>query len=145
MFEPLEGQVEDRPQNGSLERETCWIYSHTVDSVDDIIAFALSLGTKNRIHLDHEAAVEMGFRTIVAPGIMLCGFVEEAITEHAPKVILREIDLKFRNPLYAPSLVTVDCTVTDKDRAGGTTVLVKIRDSSGVLAFGTCRILEPSR
>ncbi len=143
MFKVLEKKTDASPQNGSLSREASWTYSRAVASADEIVAFAMSLRTKNRGHLDHEAAVRMQFRTIFAPGGMIYSFIEEAVTEHAPRVVLREINLKFRNPLHAPSLVTVECTVTDKDRTG-TTILVKVRDDSGMLAFGTCRILEPA-
>lgn len=138
-------QVLEQKPNGSLSVETSWVHMCAVETEDEIIAAARNLRTNNRGHLDREAAVQMGFRTIFAPGGMIYSFVEEAITKHAPRVVLREINLKFRNPLYAPSFSTVTCTVTDKDRAGGTTILIKVHDSSGILAFGTCRILEPLR
>jgi len=144
MAQTLEKRPDAKPQNGSLNTETSWTHSCTVASADEIVAFAMNLRTKNRGHLDHEVAVGMGYRTIFAPGGMIYSFIEEAVTRHAPRVVLREINLKFRNPLYAPALVTVECTVTNKDRAG-TTVLVKVRDESGILAFGTFRILEPLR
>ena len=118
-----------------------WTKTYRIESEQEIIAFAKNLNTNNRGHLEHKAAVWMGYRTIFAPGGMIYSFVEETVTERAPSVTLREISLKYRNPLYAPSTPIITCTVTDKDR-NGTTILVKIRDGSGMLAFGTCRVLE---
>ena len=136
-------EQESNTLNGSLSVETSWVHACVVAHEEEIIVAARNLRTHNRGHLDHEVAVRMGFRTIFAPGGMIYSFVEEAVTKHAPSVMLREINLKFRNPLYAPSSPIVTCTVTDRDRAGGITILVKVRDDSGILAFGTCRVLEP--
>jgi hypothetical protein len=98
--------------------------------------------TRNYGHLDHDTAVRMGFRTIFAPGAMIYSFVEETVTSHAPMIVLREIKLKFKNhPLYAPSELTVICQAVAEDGIVKT-LRVIVRDDSGLLATGQCRILE---
>jgi acyl dehydratase len=132
-------------KNGSLDVGDTWMEEVVVNQASEIVTFSRNLGTKNPIHLNRRAAIDRGYEDIVAPGGMIYGFVEDAVTSYAPKVTLREITLKFKRPLYAPARMHVECTVRERTEVGITLLLVVRQIGGGkseVLANGTCRILE---
>jgi hypothetical protein len=126
--------------NGPLHIGAHWSKLYRIDE-DAIVAYALGLKTKNQAHLNHDAARAMGYERLFAPGVMLYGLVEETVTEYAPRLLLRETNLKYKLPLYAPEsvIVTVACEVRGT-RKGMVKIWVDVYHSDR-LAYGTCSII----
>lgn len=109
--------------------------------VKEISQFAKTIGDVNPLHHDNARAREMGFEGIVAPGVMVMGFVSATIAEMIPMAIVRHLKVKFLNPLYENSVVRVICVLL-KRKESFATVEVKIY-STEVVAKGSCLLLIP--
>ena len=104
--------------------------------------FAECIGDDNPLHHDDEAARQAGLLGIVAPGIMLTGFVSSAIASEIPRAMVRQLQMKFIQPLYAGSSPTVSCSV-EKHRGRIAQVAVMVRNGYEILAEGMCTLLLP--
>src|SRR3990167_2063358 len=69
-----------------------WAKEFPPASEEAIRGFAASIGDNNPIHHDNIAAINGGLRKIVAPGLMVMGFLSAAIAEENPGVMISEIN-----------------------------------------------------
>jgi len=77
---------------------------------EEIRQFALTIGDNNPIHHDSKAARDRGLRDVVAPGVMVVGYLSSTIADEIPGVLVTEINrLQFKNPLYAGVSPVVHC------------------------------------
>lgn len=104
--------------------------------------FAQCIGDFNPIHHQVESAKDAGLHGIIAPGVMMIGFASAAIAEEIPGVIIRKLELKFKQPMYAGSLPIVLCS-TSHARGPVLEIGVSIRNGGMVLAEGNCTLLCP--
>ncbi|OHB17574.1 MAG: hypothetical protein A2544_00715 [Candidatus Zambryskibacteria bacterium RIFOXYD2_FULL_43_10] len=121
-----------------------WAKEFPPASEEAIRGFAASIGDNNPIHHDNIAAINGGLRKIVAPGLMVMGFLSAAIAEEIPGVMISEINrLQFKRPLYPGVSPTVLCA---REHEHGRLVQLRfeIRDNGeGVIARGSCTLVLP--
>lgn len=81
--------------------------------------YANVVGDKNPIHLDEEFAAQTSFRHRIAHGMLLAGYISEAIGMHlpGPGCIYAKQELKFTAPVYIGDRVTVKVEVDERDES----------------------------
>ncbi len=122
--------------------KTAFKRNFTVGNDEKIRKFAAAIGDWNPLHHDQAAARRAGLRGIIAPGVMLVGFLSSVIASEIPRVMIADLNLKFRRPLYSGSHPTVFCTVSrQRDRLAFVTV--KIENGAELVAEGSCTLLLP--
>lgn len=121
-------------------KRDCWEKEFPRLGEDDIKRFATAIGDHNPIHHSLAGAVTQGLLGIVAPGVMLIGYASSTIAEEFPCVLIREIQLKFKKPLYAGALPVVFCAMSRK-RGLLMDVHIDIRNGAEILAHGSCTLL----
>lgn len=121
---------------------SAWEQDFAIDSEDAIRRFATAIGDRNPVHHNDEAAKARGLLGIVAPGVMTMGFVSATIAEEIPGVVLASLQVAFKKPLYAGSLPTVRCTVTEQRRR---LVMadIEVRNGAEIVAQGNCTLILP--
>jgi|CXWL01.1.fsa_nt_gi acyl dehydratase len=105
-----------------------------------ISRFARSIRDTNPIHHDTAVARDAGLRDIIAPGVMVMGFVSATLTEWIPGAMIMRTGMKFVRPLYADTHVTVSCLIARK-RGRIVEVSVGVKDVEGTVAQGLCTLL----
>ena len=110
-----------------------------------ICEFANMIQDTNPIHHRTDAARKMGFRDIIAPGVMVMGVVSSTIAKELPCTQVRKLSIKFMNPVYAGNKILVRCTVI-KEKGLIVEVAVNIRNTTynySIVAQGSCTIILP--
>lgn len=109
--------------------------------VNDIPKFAKTIGDMNPLHHNTILAKKAGFEGIIAPGVIVMGFVSATIAEMIPMAIVRHLEVDFLNPLYDGSIVQVVCTILKQKKS---IAKVKVEVYSTVaIAKGFCLLLIP--
>ncbi len=121
---------------------TSWERSFSVGSKNKIRQFALAIDDRNPLHHDDEAAQKAGFRAIIAPGVMTLGMVSAAIAEEIPGVLICELKMRFRRPLYAGATPSVQCTVTMQGERYVELAIV-VNNEGEPVAKGSCLLKLP--
>lgn len=104
--------------------------------------FATRINDYNPIHHDNAAARAAGLQGIIATGVQMVGFISATIAEEVPGAMISHMDLKFRRPLYAGSLPSVQCIV-DTLRMGVAEISITLCDRSQVMVLGHCTLKMP--
>ena len=104
--------------------------------------FAQRIGDTNPLHHDEEAARQEGLLGIIAPGVMLAGFVSAAIAEEIPGVVACRLSIDFVAPLYAGSCPTVQCTVLNQN-VRMARLAFTVKNGIDVIAKGLCLLGLP--
>jgi len=129
-------------------RGTAWERVCSVKDEAVIKAFARFINDNNPIHHDHEAAVAAGFLGIIAPAVMLEGFISSAIGNRIPGAALRRKELEFLWPLYAGTTPVVKCTIV-KARGRIAHIEVQVKNMEAIqeviLAQGLYVLSVPER
>lgn len=113
-----------------------------IEDDDRIRRFSKLIRDENPLHHDREAAMRAGLRGIVAPGIMVLGYVSSTVADWIPGVILVRLNVKFMEPLYAPSCPAVICTVSRR-RGRIMESSIAVRNGLEIIAEGACTLLLP--
>ena len=110
----------------------------------EIRRFADAIGDTNPLHHDKKIAQEIyGLKGIIAPGVMVTGFISATLAAEIPGAQVRRMNLKFIHPVYAPSLhIVVQYEVTEQKR-NVAKVLVTIMNGDEKTAEGYCILLLP--
>ena len=116
---------------------TEWVKDFYVCDEEGIRQFARSIRDNNPLHHDDGAARAAKLLGIIAPGVMTIGFVSSAIAEEIPLSRVYRLELVFKEPVYAKSLVSVFCTVVRMRRISAD-IAVTVKNGYRVLAEGSC-------
>jgi 3-hydroxybutyryl-CoA dehydratase len=81
--------------------------------------FAEISGDFSPIHMNHETAVERGFKSRVSHGFLTGALVSQVIGMLLPGEygLLHNVTLQFLKPVYADDLVTISVVVKEKQEA----------------------------
>ncbi len=82
-----------------------------------LVRYAGASGDFNPIHTDDATAKESGLPGVIAQGILIMGFVGQAITAWAPKRFLRNFKVRLTNMTFPGDSITVEATVAQKTRS----------------------------
>lgn len=119
-----------------------WDTVFPIISEEDIRNFATLIKDTNPVHHDTAAAQKAGHHGIIAPGVMMIGFVSSAIATKIPGVQVRRLEMKFVAPLYAGSTPCVQCAISGQSGQLAK-VAVAVKNGFEEVASGSCMLLLP--
>jgi acyl dehydratase len=124
------------------ELPATWTRSFDIGDEETLRMFAESIGDTNPVHHDDRAARRLGFHGIIAPGVMILGFISSMIASEVPGVLVIHMDMAFLRPLYAKSSVLISCAVTQQWERD---LYVEITIKNGLIeiARGSCVLRLP--
>jgi acyl dehydratase len=79
-----------------------------------LVRYAGASGDFNPIHTDDEAARESGLKGVIAQGLMVMGFLGQAIVRWVPKRTLKKFKVRFKGMTFPGDIITVSATVAEK-------------------------------
>ena len=65
-----------------------------------LVRYAGASGDFNPIHTDNEAARESGLKGVIAQGLMVMGFLGQAIVRWVPKRTLKKFKVRFKGIVF---------------------------------------------
>lgn len=86
-----------------------------------LVRYAGASGDFNPLHTDPEVGKAVGIGQI-AHGMLIMGFVGEAVTNWVPKKYLRKLSVRFAGMTRPDDVITVTGKVTDKKQENGRNV-----------------------
>lgn len=84
-----------------------------------LVKYSGASGDFNPIHTDPDAAKAAGLGGTIAHGMLIMGFVGQAITDWIPKKYLKKFGVRFAGMTRPGDIVTVTGKVTEKKETGG--------------------------
>ena len=78
------------------------------------VRYAGASGDFNPIHTDDETARQSGLPGVIAQGMLVMGFVGQAVGSWAPARALKRINVRFVGMSYPGEVLTVDAVVAEK-------------------------------
>ena len=125
----------------SIIQESTWKRPFCVGDDAEIQEFAERIGDTNPLHHDDGAARKAGLPGIIAPGVMIIGFVSALIAENIPGIMVLKMEMEFQKPVCAGTVILVSCSILQKKRfARG---VITITNHGDVVAKGSCTLLLP--
>ena len=118
-------------------------YSETLKiSQESILKFAELSGDDNPIHIDKNYAIEQGFKTNIAHGILSASVFSRILGTKFPGngSIYTFQELKFRKPIYAEELITVNMKVVSKIESKYT-ISTRLITSEGIALDGIAEVI----
>lgn len=83
-------------------------------SKEQLVRYAGASGDFNPLHTDDETARKAGFDGVVAHGMLIMGFLTQAVTVWMPQRFLKKINVRFKSVTRAGDTITVTVTVLEK-------------------------------
>ncbi len=87
-----------------------------------LVRYAGASGDFNPLHTDPEAGKAAGIGQI-AHGMLIMGFVAEAVTNWVPKIYLRKFTVRFAGMTRPDDVITVTGRVTEKKQDSGSDIV----------------------
>jgi len=114
-----------------------------------LIKYAGASGDFNPIHTVHHVAEQAGLGGVIAHGMLIMGFVGQAVTTWIPQDCLKKFSVRFRGMTRPGDVIRVSGRVTDKRTDGpvrSITCEVTAADQKGEAKIvGRVEALLPSR
>ena len=114
-----------------------------------LVKYAGASGDFNPIHTVHHVAEQAGLGGVIAHGMLIMGFVGQAITTWIPHDGLKKFSVRFRGMTRPGDVITVSGKVTDKNadgRACSFTCELTAADQKGEAKIvGSLEAVLPSR
>jgi acyl dehydratase len=114
-----------------------------------LVMYAGASGDFNPLHTDDDFAKAVGMPGVIAHGMLIMGFVGQAITDWIPRRNLKKLGVRFAGMTYPGEAITVSGTVTDKRTDNGrnliTCEVTAADQNGGVKVSGTFVAALPSR
>jgi acyl dehydratase len=114
-----------------------------------LVMYAGASGDFNPLHTDDDFAKAVGMPGVIAHGMLIMGFVGQAITDWIPRKNLKKLGVRFAGMTYPGETITVSGTVTDKRKDNGSNLItceVTATDQNGgVKISGSFVAALPSR
>lgn len=83
-------------------------------TMEDISAWVSMMGDDNPVHTDEEYAKTTRFGNVIAPGIMIAGFISTVMTKATFGNVYSGQTLKFLKPVYVGDTITAVGEVIEK-------------------------------
>jgi len=114
-----------------------------------MVMYAGASGDFNPLHTDDDFAKAVGMPGVIAHGMLIMGFVGQAITDWIPRKNLKKLGVRFAGMTYPGETITVSGTVTDKRKDNGrnliTCEVTAADQNGGVKISGSFVAALPSR
>lgn len=91
---------------------------------DQLVRYAGASGDFNPLHTDDEAARAAGFEGVVAHGMLVMGFVTQAVTTWIPTRHFKKIKVRFKGVTRPGDVITVTARVTEKRVEGHSGIVI---------------------
>ncbi len=91
---------------------------------NQIWRYAGASGDFNPLHMDDEWGQMAGLGGRIAHGMLLMGFVGQAVTSWVPKKYLKKLSVRFGGMTRVGDVITVTGTVKEKRTEGGKNIIV---------------------
>ncbi|MFO8101867.1 MAG: MaoC/PaaZ C-terminal domain-containing protein [Dehalococcoidia bacterium] len=118
-------------------------------SKDQIWRYAGASGDFNPLHMDDEWGTAAGMGGRIAHGMLLMGFVGQAITSYVPKKYLKKFSVRFGGMTKLNDVISISGTIKDKRTENGENIItgeVSAADQNGdVKVSGTFDAALPSK
>jgi len=82
-------------------------------SKEQLVRYSGASGDFNPLHTDDETARKAGFDGVIAHGMLIMGFLAEAVTAWMPHRFLKKINVRFKAVTRAGDSITVIVTVME--------------------------------
>ncbi len=79
-----------------------------------LVRYAGASGDFNPLHTDDATARQAGLKGVIAQGLLVMGFVGQAITTWAPKRFLKRFKVRLMGMTFPGDVITVHATVVEK-------------------------------
>ena len=83
-----------------------------------LVRYAGASGDFNPLHTDDSMAQKMGIKGVIAQGILIMGFMGQAISGWVEKRELKRFKVRFMNMTYPGDVITVKASVEEKRETG---------------------------
>jgi len=83
-----------------------------------LVRYAGASGDFNPLHTDDAVAQEAGLKGVIAQGLLVMGFVGQAITCWVSKRDLKRFQVRFKGMTFPGDIISVSATVTEKVAEG---------------------------
>jgi len=89
-----------------------------VDQIQ-LVKYAGASGDFNPLHYMDEVGKAAGQGGVIAHGMLIMGFIGQAVTDWVPNRSLKSLKVRFARPTMLGDIITVTGRVTDKKSQGG--------------------------
>lgn len=115
-----------------------------------LVMYAGASGDFNPLHVDDDFAKAVGMPNgVIAHGMLIMGFVGQAVTAWIPRKYLKKLGVRFAGMTSPNNTITVTGKVTDKSQDGGDNLItcdVVAQDENGdVKISGSFQAALPSK
>lgn len=114
-----------------------------------LVKYSGASGDFNPLHTDPEVGKAVGIGGMIAHGMLIMGFVGQAITNWIPKKYLKSFGVRFAGMTRPGDVVTVTGKVTEKKEVGGEKRIVcevtAKNQKDALLVAGSFEAALPSR
>jgi len=112
-----------------------------------LVRYAGASGDFNPLHTDDAVAQKAGLKGVIAQGLLIMGFVGQAITSWVPKHHLKRFQVRFKGMTFPGDTISVSATVTEKVSEGENFRIVchtEAKDQNGEIKLsGQFEVLAP--
>jgi acyl dehydratase len=84
-----------------------------------LVRYAGASGDFYPVHTDPKVGERIGTGGIIAPGLLLMGFVGQLVSDFIGPTTLRSFDVRFTGMTHLDEVITCTGTITEKDEADG--------------------------
>jgi acyl dehydratase len=78
-----------------------------------LIRYAGASGDFNPLHTDDAVAQKAGLKGVISQGLLIMGFVGQAITSWAPKRHLKQFQVRFKGMTFPGDTISISATVAE--------------------------------
>lgn len=118
-------------------------------TTEDIARYAGASGDFNPIHYDHRHAIDAGHPSVIAHGMLLCGFTARQVAEWFGHANVRRLRTRFAARVFPGDTVTVTGEIVDKYEDDGEVLvdaeIEATKDDGTVVLSGDATATLPSR
>ena len=108
------------------------LVKNSVEKVQ-LVKYAGASGDFNALHTDPEVGKAVGIGGVIAHGMLVMGFVGQAITDWIPKRYLRKFGVRFSGMTRPGDVVTVTGVVKEKKEGKRIICDVEAKNQQGIL------------
>ena len=112
-----------------------------------LVRYAGASGDFNPLHTDDAVARKAGLKGVIAQGLLIMGFVGQAITRWVSKRNLKRFQVRFKGMTIPGDTISVSATVTEKTAEGENLRIVchtEAKDQKGEIKLsGQFEVLYP--
>ena len=112
-----------------------------------LVRYAGASGDFNPLHTDDAVAQKAGLNGVIAQGLLIMGFVGQAITGWVPRSQLKRFQVRFKGMTFPGDTISVSATVAEKVSQGENLHILchtEAKDQNGEIKLsGQFEVLTP--